>query len=139
MPPCRKTQPGNWGNRSRGGDHAQKYQAPLVKITGVKSGVITPRDKTEAIPNVLLKPKKATKMINNFMELRLWVGLLHTKTKLPKPSFFANITLKRQLSDCLIKQNIRCIVLKFFLQATYYCSIIALIPSKIKVILDVII
>ena len=58
------------------------------------------------------------------------MGLLHPKTKLQKLEFVVNTILKRNLLDCIIKQNITCIVLKFFLKETYYCSIIAIIAHR---------
>ena len=75
-------------------------------------------------------------MINNLVELELWVGLLHPKPQLQKPNPFPNTTLKRNFLDCLVKQNIRCIAFKYFLRATYYYSIITMIPNRIKVILN---
>ena len=64
------------------------------------------------------------------------MGSLHPKTKLQKLSLLANTILKRNLLDYLIKQNVRCIVFKYFLRVTYYCSITTMIPSRRKVILD---
>ena len=62
------------------------------------------------------------------------MGSFHPKTKLQKLSRLAKTILKRHLLDCLIKQNIRCIAFKYFFRATYYCSIIAMIPRRRKVI-----
>ena len=41
----------------------QKCQAPLLKITGVISGVGTPKDKTKAMSSPLTSKKRATRMI----------------------------------------------------------------------------
>ena len=63
------------------------------------------------------------------------MGLLHPKTKLQKLSALANAILKSNLLDCLdclIKQSIRFIVFKYFLRENYYCSIIAMIPTRRK-------
>ena len=48
----------------------RKCQAPLLKITGVISGTVTPKDKTKAVPSPLAE-KKAIKMRNNLIELGL--------------------------------------------------------------------
>ena len=61
-------------------------------------------------------------------------GVVTPKDKAAEARPLANTILKRNLLSCLIKQNIRCIVFKYFLTATYYCSIIAIITSKRKVI-----
>ena len=60
---------------------------------------------------------------------------LHLKSRLQKPKPPVNMTLKKNLLDYLIKQNMRSIVLKYFVRATYYCSIIAIIQSR-KIILN---
>ena len=57
-------------------------------------------------------------------------GVVTPKDKAAEARLLANTTLKRNLLSCLIKQNIRCIVFKYFLTATYYCSIIAVITRE---------
>ena len=64
-------------------------------------------------------------------------GVITPKEKVQKLSPLVNTILKRNLLDCLIKQNIRCIVFKYILRTTYYCSIITMIPSRRNVILNI--
>ena len=51
---------------------SEKCQAPLLKITGVISGVVTRKEKTRAMPSPVARAKnKATRIIKNFIELGL--------------------------------------------------------------------
>ena len=165
----------------------QKCEAPLLKITEVISGVVTPKEKAKAMPSPLAKrlnqvtgvisgdvtPKDKTKMSSPLAQgnwgnkwghytQRLdkinakpccwkksnkngtqpyWTGVIGgavtPKEKVQKLSPLVNRILKRNLLDCLIKQNVRWIVFKYFLRTTYYCSIITMIPSRRNVILNI--
>ena len=61
-------------------------------------------------------------------------GVVTPKHEAAEANLHCQHSFKGNLLDCLIKQHVRCIVFKYFFRATYYCNIIATIPSRKKVI-----
>ena len=95
MPPCRKTQPGNWGNRSRGGRSCPKISGPLGQNNwGKKWGHYTQRQ-DRSYPKRLAKTKKSYKNDKQFYGTEVMGGVVTHKDKAAKAKFLCQHNFKK--------------------------------------------